>query len=1205
MMLASPLSFVFIYLLFAISSSNAYGNRYRRSLEDERTRQNSEEEYLRNQIEATKTQLFERGFAIHERGTPVKRDSLAQMNDAVSSLQAQIQGLQDNLNLLVNSMGNISSNGTTSSGTSSSASPLSIRSTTTLVVTSTIQPSSTPAVVTPVSPSSSSIVSSSFSTSLTPTSSSMPTQPTSSLTTSSSSLANSSTSPSSTTSSHSSTVPLSPAPSTSSSSIASITVKGTSTTCFGPGTANCITNTAISPDATYTNNISSNISPGPLASPVVTPASPSSSVAPSSSSPPQSSSSSAPTTSASSSASQGSVAAIANFANNSSFTEPLTAVNASMSMSSATSFGISSPSASSGQSMSVSDTIHSLPGPMQSTTDGQYSNLSDGSASVQPSAVTVTATATVIAQTSPLPTDNPQTPSAPASSSTVSISNTTTSSLPTIPAVSPLVAAIPSSFTTSTVSNTTDSSLTSPSPSSPTETSSIVGSTPSDHALYNSTGMTFIPLSITLNQVYTMSTVVVLGLPPDVSANLSSSTGNPSSQSISIASSTSSFSSSLQPLTSFTSSTSSSILTDSYIPPPVLGFNSTPIPSLSNSTMAALPTSSALTSSLPTTQTSSESSSVATPLPEITNTTATSVDPATDGAPVTVTEFKSVYANASSLDNASPTSSPVLPASLPASSSTSISSPIPMGSSSLPLATSATSSPDLSSSGSPLPESPAAVGSESMSTAGSATGSTSGTSSASTTPSSVPGAIDGVLVQVISQNSSGNTSSSATALNQSDSSSASIQPTVANFQAQVATVTIMTSVIANLSASKSSSQTSGLALSSSTTVISRNVAPVGVSAVRVSTTSATTEITPTATYSFNARAPTNIAVYFGQTPNTASTDLYAQCLDENVDIVMIGYLVSFNQGGSDYPQLNFGAACGGQTALQEQYAPGLLSCPQLAPQINNCQKLGKKVFLSIGGRAAAGNVTISSDAQATDIGGKLWDLFGGGNANLQLRPFGNATLDGFDFASTSETPQHYDALASTLRKRFAQDTSGKKYYISASPQCNIPDPSIPMSLMQSADFVWPQFYNNPVCDMDGNGTTPAVFVSTFKQWVETLGWNQNSPQPNNSAPMVLAGAVAWKADGSTGYVKVMTLNGTISLIRSYNGFGGMMLWDGTEAHRNTNYGKDYVAYAKMAIEPGAKIITQQSTAPAGANGLVGLESSGSMVPSGYSSLGVM
>jgi hypothetical protein len=153
--------------------------------------------------------------------------------------------------------------------------------------------------------------------------------------------------------------------------------------------------------------------------------------------------------------------------------------------------------------------------------------------------------------------------------------------------------------------------------------------------------------------------------------------------------------------------------------------------------------------------------------------------------------------------------------------------------------------------------------------------------------------------------------------------------------------------------------------------------------------------TSTSSYVFNSQSTQNVVVYFGQTPVTGETTLVAQCADPSIDIVILSFVISQNYQGK-YPLVNFGAACGGQTQTMSAQAPGLLSCPNLESYIQQCQQIyGKRVLLSIGGAASA--LSFSDASEATDFGNILWQLFGPpGQIDFDLRPFGNASIDGFD-----------------------------------------------------------------------------------------------------------------------------------------------------------------------------------------------------------------
>jgi len=153
-------------------------------------------------------------------------------------------------------------------------------------------------------------------------------------------------------------------------------------------------------------------------------------------------------------------------------------------------------------------------------------------------------------------------------------------------------------------------------------------------------------------------------------------------------------------------------------------------------------------------------------------------------------------------------------------------------------------------------------------------------------------------------------------------------------------------------------------------------------------------------YTFNSQSTQNIAVYYGQSGATGESTLEDQCADPNIDIVILAFVITKNYDGN-YPDVNFGAACGGQTSEMMTEASGLLYCPQLEGYIDICQQTyGKKVLLSIGGSTSS--LSFSSALDASSFANTLWELFGPpGSIDIQLRPFGNASVDGFDVGRPS------------------------------------------------------------------------------------------------------------------------------------------------------------------------------------------------------------
>ncbi|KAK3109297.1 hypothetical protein LTR53_017603 [Teratosphaeriaceae sp. CCFEE 6253] len=288
-------------------------------------------------------------------------------------------------------------------------------------------------------------------------------------------------------------------------------------------------------------------------------------------------------------------------------------------------------------------------------------------------------------------------------------------------------------------------------------------------------------------------------------------------------------------------------------------------------------------------------------------------------------------------------------------------------------------------------------------------------------------------------------------------------------------------------------------------------------------------------YKFNPQASDNVAVYYGQTPNTTAAGLGELCRNPNVDLVLLAFVTAFF-AAHDQPRVNFGAACDAPSAAQLASAPDLLDCPRLAAEIKSCQRLGKPVLVSLGGYIAS--TSLSSTAQAKRVAATLWDLFGAGTATPDLRPFRDAVVDGFDLDNESGHPAFYNTLATALRTHMAKDP-GKRYYISAAPQCPIPDASLPLRLLRSADFVWVQFYNNPACNLDSEG-----FAAAFEAWVALLrdGSGVGDGKGRRKKPRVYIGAGSFEGAGS-GYVPGVELAGRVAQVKGGVGggrLGGMM-----------------------------------------------------------------
>jgi chitinase len=118
-----------------------------------------------------------------------------------------------------------------------------------------------------------------------------------------------------------------------------------------------------------------------------------------------------------------------------------------------------------------------------------------------------------------------------------------------------------------------------------------------------------------------------------------------------------------------------------------------------------------------------------------------------------------------------------------------------------------------------------------------------------------------------------------------------------------------------------------------------------------------------------------------------------------------------------------------------------------------------KVFLSVGGPTA--NFSFTNESDVANFADSLWDRFGGGES--QDRPFGDAILDGFDifFPNGASNGTLLEGFARQMQSHYLRsttDTDGKKYYLSVSPDCLNPSPSLLAALhTEIVDFLFVRF----------------------------------------------------------------------------------------------------------------------------------------------------
>ncbi|KAL1736950.1 glycoside hydrolase family 18 protein [Schizophyllum commune] len=268
-------------------------------------------------------------------------------------------------------------------------------------------------------------------------------------------------------------------------------------------------------------------------------------------------------------------------------------------------------------------------------------------------------------------------------------------------------------------------------------------------------------------------------------------------------------------------------------------------------------------------------------------------------------------------------------------------------------------------------------------------------------------------------------------------------------------------------------------------------------------------------------------------------DISYYCNDDNINVLPVSFVnVFFGTGGA--PEMNLANSCNN---VDNATFPGtkLPNCAALADDIQYCQSKGKLVTLSLGG--ATGSVGFESDDQATTFAQTIWcNFFLGGSSST--RPFGSAVLDGVDLDIEGGSSAHYAVFVNEIRS--LASGASKKYYVTAAPQCVYPDASLGGVLNAVGfDAIYVQFYNNQ-CGLPNYGQVSNWNFGTWDYWARHV-----SPNPDVK---VYIGAPASSGAAGSGYVSSSTLNNIATTMRkSFPSFGGVMLWDASQAVYNGNY----------------------------------------------------
>ncbi|KAH7061534.1 putative class III chitinase [Macrophomina phaseolina] len=334
---------------------------------------------------------------------------------------------------------------------------------------------------------------------------------------------------------------------------------------------------------------------------------------------------------------------------------------------------------------------------------------------------------------------------------------------------------------------------------------------------------------------------------------------------------------------------------------------------------------------------------------------------------------------------------------------------------------------------------------------------------------------------------------------------------------------------------------------------------------------------------FNAVARDNVAVYWGQNSYGASSGSLAQqrlssyCagtdgpyshdkINTNRIIPLAFMTVITDFYGQ--PQINF-ANQGNKCTVFSGTA--LFYCSELEEDITTCQQThGKTITLSIGGATySEGGFSSTSEAQAAAE--LVWATFGP-NQNKSItsdgtkiyRPFGDASVDGFDFDFES-TVSNMAPFAQALRSLMdaTEATDGKHRLLTAAPQCPFPDAAddqfLSGALAVKMDAVFVQFYNN-YC-----GVQSFVSGSSTQNNFNFEAWDKWAKSSKNPAVKVFLGVPASSTAAGSGYLSTSALKPIIDYCMTFPSFGGVMMWDVSQAYANSGF----LAAIKVRMASGA------------------------------------
>ncbi|KAI1799200.1 glycoside hydrolase family 18 protein [Daldinia bambusicola] len=332
---------------------------------------------------------------------------------------------------------------------------------------------------------------------------------------------------------------------------------------------------------------------------------------------------------------------------------------------------------------------------------------------------------------------------------------------------------------------------------------------------------------------------------------------------------------------------------------------------------------------------------------------------------------------------------------------------------------------------------------------------------------------------------------------------------------------------------------------------------------------------------YNPGTSDNIAIYWGQNSAGAidagksQKPLSEYCSRAEIDIIPVAFVSNLNPIELDLTNM--------------------ADDKNMAEEVKSCQSAGKTILISIGGATFTSGP--SSTEHARTLADQIWNMFGPpGNIGSEKRPFGDAVVDGFDLDIEAPLP-NMAPFAARLREHIDQANGGgggRKFYLSAAPQCPFPDQNNRVMLQGNEavafDFVMVQFYNNRKCDIrvfDGTSTDsnsastqdtndPMKSGFNMAQWDE---WARSSKNPNAKVFLgIPGGPTAVTPSEKASYKAPNALKPIIAYSKQFASFGGVMVWDMSQVWSTPNF-LDTISKDVKCLSAASRNAARRSTGP--------------------------